>query len=111
MTSNYFYLATTYTRHPDGHETAFIEAAKVAADLMKRGINVFCPVAHSHPIACHGNLDAADHDFWMNSDRPFMDGACGIIVCRMPGWRESRGITEEIAVFRAAGKPVLYVDP
>lgn len=111
MTSQYFYLATTYTRHPDGHHQAFVDACRVAADLMNRGINVFCPISHSHPIANHGNLDAADHEFWMRMDRPFMDGACGIIVCRMPGWEQSRGIAEEIAVFKAAGKPVWYCDP
>jgi hypothetical protein len=40
-----------------------------------------------------------------------MDGACGLIVVSATGWEDSYGIAQEIKVFRAAGKPILYVDP
>jgi hypothetical protein len=107
----FYYLATVYSKHPDGLEAAFAEAAKEAARFLLAGIPVFCPIAMSHPIAVHGGLGATDHEFWMKADRPFMQAAKGLIVCRMPGWEESRGIAEEIEAFRAAGKPVLFYDP
>ena len=113
MTSDapYFYLATVYTKHPDGREAAFREAAEIAGRFLRAGVNVHSPIAHSHPIAVHGGVDAVDHDFWMWADRPAMDSACGLVVCRMPNWQKSRGIAEEIKVFTEAGKPVLYYDP
>jgi hypothetical protein len=83
----------------------------VAARFIKAGIPVFSPIAQSHPVALHGGIDPLSHDIWLPADRPMMDAACGIIVVRMEGWEESVGIAHEIAVFKAAGKPVLYVDP
>lgn len=105
----YWYLATPYTKYPLGLEQAYKDACAVAGFLLKHGWNVFCPIAHSHPIAEHGNVGHCDHDFWMRVDRPMMDHACGLMVCEMPGWRESTGVNIEIATFTAAGKPIWYL--
>ena len=104
-------MATVYTQHPKGLEVAYKEACEVAAEFMKLGFPVFCPIAHSHPIATHGELDHVDHDFWMRMDQPMMDAAVGMIVVRMEGWLESKGIRHEIATFKGDGKKIIYVDP
>ena len=108
---SYLYLATPYARYPDGHHAAFVEACKQAAILTKAGLPVFSPIAHSHPLALHGEIANTDHDFWMNVDRPMMDAAHGIIVCMMKGWIESHGMKYEIQTFERAGKPVYYMAP
>lgn len=82
-----------------------------AALYIKAGIPVFCPIAHSHPIAVHGAVDAFDHDIWRPADRPMMNAAVGLIVVRMESWEQSRGIAMEIEAFRAAGKPIVYTEP
>lgn len=105
----YWYLATVFTSHPNGPEIAFRQAASVAAFFMRLGIPVFCPIAHGYPAQYTGMLEAS-HDFWMAVDQPFMDTAGGLIVVKMPNWEKSSGITEEIAVFEQAGKPVLYME-
>ena len=79
--------------------------------LVRAGIPVFSPIAHSHGIAFAGNIDAANHAIWLPADAPFMAAARGLIVCRMDGWQESFGIAEEIRVFLAAGKPVVWMNP
>ena len=107
----YFYLATVYTKHPQGLEVAFQEACKVAAKFMKMGIKVFCPIAHSHPIALYGGLSQTEHSFWMEQDRPLMDHACGLLVVRMKGWEQSEGIRQEIETFKKAGKTIIFTDP
>lgn len=107
----FFYLATPYSKWKGGLDDAFGLAAREAARLMRRGIPVFSPIAHSHPIAVHGGIDPLSHDFWLPADAPMMAAATGLIVLRADGWEQSYGIGEEIKAFKAAGKPVLYIDP
>lgn len=106
---SYWYLATPYTKYPDGMDAAFNKACNIAASLMKHGIPVFCPIAHSHPIAGHG-IDPIDPHLWQKLDAPFVDGCMGIIVAKMRGWDTSYGVKHEIETCQAAGKPVLYLE-
>lgn len=108
--AGYWYLATPYSKYPYGLEQAWREACRVAAHLVSQGIAVYCPIAETHPVAIYGGMDPLDHELWMFADRPKMDGAAGLIVVKMPGWNESKGITEEIRVFEEAGKPIQYLD-
>lgn len=106
----YWYLATPYSKHPGGVEEAADEACAVAAHLMREGLSIFSPIAHSHAVAIGGGLDLTDHDFWMPLDRPLFDGACGVIVAMMEGWEDSVGVAAEIEWAKRDGKPILYVD-
>lgn len=106
--SGYWYLATPYTKYPKGHQAAADDACKIAAALMKRGIIIFCPIAHSHSIALHG-LDNVDAAMWEAFDKPLLDACCGVIVAEMYGWKESYGVQHEISEAVKAGKPVMYL--
>lgn len=99
-----WYLATPYTKDPRGIEAAFIDAARAAAEMVRRGVMVFSPIAHSHPIAIHGALNPLDHSIWLPFDEAIMRVCDGLLIVKMPGWRESYGIGEERKIFRAAGK-------
>lgn len=110
MREPFWYLATVYSSHSDGLVVAFEEAAKITASLLKRGIRVFSPITHFHPIAVYGGLDPSDHTIWLPADAPFMQAAVGLIVAKMPNWEKSVGIAAELKAFRAEGKPVLYME-
>jgi hypothetical protein len=107
---DYWYLATPYSKYPDGIEAAFSDAAWAAGKFVEAGINVYCPIAHSHPIAIYGGLDPLAHEIWLSLDRPFMEHAYGLIVVKMPSWDQSFGVRQEIEVFERAGKPIVYHD-
>lgn len=107
----YWYLATPYSKYPLGQEQAFADACRQAAMFIKAKVPIFCPIAHTHPIAIHGGLDELDLDIWMPADKALMDAACGIIVCMLPTWRISRGITYEVGHFKEMGKPVFHIEP
>lgn len=109
----YWYLATVYSKHPDGLSDAFGMAAEQAALLVASGINVFCPITHSHPIAMARPdlFSATDHDVWMKLDAPFIHGAKGLIVVTSENWRDSVGIAAEIEAFKALGKQVFFMEP
>ena len=105
------YLATPYSRFRGGIDEAFVAACRVAAELVKKGVSVYSPIAHTHPIAVHGGIDPLDHDLWLKFDAAMMAVADCCVVAMLPSWRSSRGIGIEIASFREAGKPVFYLDP
>lgn len=109
-TNTFFYLATPYSKYPGGLHRASVDACRAAAMLMKQGIPVFLPIAHSHPIAAHGGLDPLDHSLWLPLDEPMMRAASALIIVKMNGWHESFGIGEEQRAFHQAGKPIYFMD-
>lgn len=105
----YYYLASPYMKFPAGVEAAFREINVIAGHFLMKGIKVFAPISHSHPIEAAGTK--GDHDFWMDVDRPLMRGAVGIIVAQMESWTLSSGVAEEIEFFTEARRPVFYFQP
>ena len=108
---SYWYLATPYSKHPEGHLQAHIDACTQAALLISYGLRVFSPIAHSHPIAIHGSLDHLDHGMWLYQDEGLIHAAIGLIECRIRGWEDSRGMKWERELFEAMGKPIVVMRP
>lgn len=106
-----WYLASPYSKYPAGLEFAAADVSRIAGALMKQGIAVFSPIAHSHPIAIAAEMDPLDHSIWLPFDEHMMKACVGIIVAKMDGWRESYGVKYEIDHFEKAGKPVFFYDP
>lgn len=104
-----WYLGSPYSRYRHGPDKAYERISHQAAILLKAGVNVFSPIAHSHSLASHGDLDPVDHELWMKADKPYMDKCDGLVVCMMEGWDESKGINHEIEYFTTTGKPVVYM--
>lgn len=105
------YLATPYSKYPDGIESAFKDAAALAGKLLRCGVKVYSPISHTHPIAVNAHIDPLDHAIWLPFDRAMMDRCEVLLVAKMRGWERSHGIAHEIEVFTEAHKPVLYLDP
>lgn len=104
------YLASPYSKYPSGPEDAFKRISKLAGRLLRLGVNVYSPIAHTHPIAVHGSLDPLDHSIWLPFDAAIMGKSDAMLVAKMDGWQESKGIGHEIDVFTKAGKPIYYLD-
>jgi len=102
------YMASPYTRAPGGLERAFINASKMAASLLKVGVPVFSPIAHSHAISVLGGIDPKDHTFWMKHCRAVMQQCEAMAYCLSPGHENSTGMAMELKYFRDAGKPVFF---
>lgn len=103
------YLGSPYTHQSkEVMEQRYIEACKVSAKLMLEGKRVFSPIAHSHAIAQHG-LPIDNHAFWMYQDAWFLDHCESMMVLKLPGWAESRGLRHEIETFEALDKPIEYM--
>lgn len=105
------YVATPYSKYPGGIDLAFIDACKLTARLLQRGLKVYSPIAHTHPLAIHGGIDPYDHSIWLPFDETMMDKSAALLVAMMPGWETSIGVKHEINVFVEAGKPVFFLSP
>jgi nucleoside 2-deoxyribosyltransferase len=105
------YLATPYSKYPQGIQVAFREAARLAARLMSSGIAVFSPVAHSHPMAIYGQVAPLNHNIWLPFDEKIMAKCDALLVAKMDTWETSFGVAHEIGVFHKAHKPVFYLEP
>jgi nucleoside 2-deoxyribosyltransferase len=104
------YLASPYT-HPDHRvrQRRFEEACRAAAALLRAGVAVFSPVAHSHPIARYGL--PTSWDYWATVDREFLARCDVLAVLTLPGWRESVGVQAEMACARELHIPIVFVAP
>jgi len=105
------YLATPYSKYPQGLEVAFRHAAALSARLLLRGVKVYSPIVSTHPIAIHGGIDPFDHSIWLPLDALMMQRCNALLVAHMETWEISYGIGEEIRFFAAANKPAYHLDP
>lgn len=107
---SYWYLGSPYSKYEKGLDQAHIDVCKEAARYILAGIPVYSPIALSHPVAVHGDIDPLDHSIWIPADRPMMDAALGLVVLKMDGWEDSFGLKYEVRVFSDAGKPIIYAE-
>lgn len=99
------YLASPYT----GAELARFEAVCLAAGgLIRAGYHVLSPIAHTHPIAVRGGLPG-NFEWYEAYDYALIDACDEVWVLMLDGWRQSRGVTKEVAYARRTGKSVRWV--
>lgn len=104
------YLATPYNHpNPAVREQRFHEACKIAAHFMRKGIHLFCPIAHTHPIAVTGDLPKG-WDYWQACDRAMLSSCTELWVVKMDRWQESAGIKGEIEIATELGLKIKYVE-
>ena len=108
--TEYWYLASPYSKYEEGLEAAFRHVCIARGALTRIGLSVYSPIAETHSVALYSGLDPLAHDLWMQDDAPKMHHACGLIVYKMPGWHISRGVGQERKRFAWAKKPVVYLE-
>lgn len=104
------YLASPYSHEDPAVEHARFEAVVREAALMwRRGLVVFSPIAHSHPIALHGVSGAWEQ--WAAFDEAIIGACSELWVLKLQGWETSRGIAAEVGIAERLGLPVQHVEP
>lgn len=118
--SGFWYLATPYRGFdPKGYypsevvrlSYAFLAGSKLAARLLDFQVDVYCPIAHSHPIAPYVKTFGASDDAWLRIQGPFMEAAKGLLIGKLPGWDTSSGIAYERRHFAFHEKPEFLLEP
>jgi hypothetical protein len=109
QTKDFIYLAVPYSDpNPLVKATRFEMVNEVAAKLMGDGKYVFSPISHTHPIALAGDLPG-EWQFWEGYDRRILSFCTKIVVLKLDGWENSKGVNAEIKIGQELGIPVEYV--
>ncbi len=86
------------------------EACRATAELIKRGIPTVSPIVHSHILydeyGCGG-----DFETWQEIDLALIEACSEMIVLKLPGWEESRGVLAEAQHATLYGKPIRFLEP
>jgi nucleoside 2-deoxyribosyltransferase len=104
------YLASPYSHtDPAVRADRYRAACRATAALLKAGRVVFSPIVHSHPLVEFGLPTA--WSFWERIDRAHLERCDEVVVLTLDGWHASVGVSAEVAIARALGKPVRYLGP
>ena len=112
----FWYVATPYSKYPQGLHAAYMDANEAAARLVKRyNMRVFCPIGHSHSLCLiYGTANGLDDhvapEFWKSFDAPFLAAAYGVAVIMMDSWERSAGVAHEIEFAKQHEMPIRYYD-
>lgn len=114
---SYFYLASPYTSHKKKAKDREIEqdlrygaAIQATGKLHRADMVVYSPIVHYHPIALHHKLPG-DYDYWKHINEIFIQKSSGLIILTINGWKESRGVQDEIELAQSLKLPVMRYDP
>ena len=104
------YLATPYS-HPEPavRQSRFEAANRAAAKLMNSGVKIFSPISHTHPIAEAGQLPLG-WAYWQEYDRAILKCCHKIIVLKLAGWEQSKGVKGELDIAKELGLEIEYIE-
>jgi len=113
-----WYFAHPYTcKDEAGHYLPGAEEANFrlcnlrAARLIERGVLIYSPISHTHPIHCAHPpfVGSQAHEMWYRFDEEFIRRIPfdGIILA--PGWEHSVGCRREKTLFESLGRKVKYL--
>lgn len=105
------YLACPYSSTARKIREYRYNMACLAAGLLIEHHNlVFSPISHSHGIyELSENLEMG-YEHWRLQDEAFIDWAECIVVLKLKGWKDSKGIKAEIEYAQSQYKPIYYIE-
>lgn len=107
------YLATPYTKHPDGLEYAYRIAAGQLAHFGAWGVSVYSPITHWHQATLFDPQNVLRHSTpqeWFERNLPMMDVSDCVLIPNFKEAGDSDGIAKEADEFMRHGKPVIDWD-
>lgn len=106
-----------YLGQPYSHADPYVRVArylagiKASAWLLDRGINVFSPIVHSHPISVILDRPHTWIDFWHQFDSRIIPGCRALLILSLPGFEDSIGLREEISLAKEHELAIGYMKP
>lgn len=109
MNSSLIYLAGPYSHiDPLVRAERAIAITRAAVKLISEGKHVFSPITESHQYSMYGV--SGGWEFWKEHDLLMLSKCDELYILTLPGWRESVGVTAEMAEALRTGKTVTLLD-
>lgn len=107
------YIASPYSHPlPEVRELRAREAAKHSADLLvNRDLHIISPIVHCHEMQRYMADESTSFDVWESYCLRLLAMCESMIILKMQGWHESRGIRAEIEFCFREGKAIKTYDP
>lgn len=100
------YLASPYSSpSPALRRARYIAAVVATKELMQKGKVVYSPIVHWHMQTTMFDLPF-DYLTWEGQNDPMMDVSSELLILQIEGWKESKGVQNEIEVFKNNNKPI-----
>lgn len=105
------YIASPYS-HPveDVRIENYELVSNLASKLCAEGHVVFSPITYGHTLVGFRPSMPTDWEFWKNFCLTFLSKCDEMIVYKMAGWEESKGMKEEITYCKENKIPITYID-
>jgi hypothetical protein len=106
----FFYLASPYTHpSPTVVDLRVKQTRRVLGWLLSKGLFVISPIVHCHDTARECAL-RTDWKWWWEYNLSIMMKSEGIILVKLKGWEESKGVAEELKWAYEADVPIYSID-
>jgi len=104
------YLCAPYNHSdPVVRKNRYDLITETAAKLIEEGTFVFSPITHNVPIRDVGNMTCWDD--WCHYDLTMLSLCKQLIVLKIPGWEESKGVQAELAFAMEKDIPIIEMTP
>lgn len=77
--------------------------------LINEGITPYSTIQSMHELTIRHNI-SKDYDFWRDHCAKMIHASEEFHVLMLPGWRVSKGVTDEIELAHHNSVPVSYID-
>lgn len=111
MVIDMIYLASPFT-HSD-KQVEFIrykQTCQYLADMFRKGLFAFSPIAHCYYMAREFELPS-DYEYWKSFNMAMLARCDKLYVLMLDGWRESRGVRDEMDNAYEMDFDVVFVEP
>lgn len=108
----FIYLASPHSDdEPKVRQWRHDRVCEYAANLIRMGNIVFCPIAHSHSMAERMVTPSNNPSYvdWQHIDEFYLKRADILMIYALPGWEESYGIKMEIDFAARNGKSIIVI--
>lgn len=107
---SYMYLGSPYSHHdPAVRHMRYRAAGRATAHLIRQGVCVYSPIVHCHEIAREFGLPK-DFDFWKEYNFKMLEPADFLLILKLDGWKESKGLEGEMGFAQRKGIPIDFMD-
>lgn len=108
---SFVYVASPYTnRDSQVMYQRFLMTERYTARALINKHWVYSPIVHCHEMAQRYRMPT-DFDFWREYNYAMLNAASALEVLQLPGWAESRGVSDERAFAEKHEIPITLIKP